>query len=151
VRRAPRPAESRIRDVEREHAATRSATNYLLDRLRAGAVDLDPDLKRGDVDRASKNLEDVYVVRLFVEFEVLLREFLKANHVRLPPRPSARLLIDRVSTRARVEDSTRANAHRAREFRNSVIHHREGQADVLTIRDMTSFACAFVARLRRYW
>lgn len=64
-----------IKDVEREYAATRLATDELL-----AAAALDPkilkrDIRLRDVSHASERLEGTYLIRLFAEFETALRVY----------------------------------------------------------------------------
>lgn len=88
---------SKIKAVEREHASIRFATDHLLKLLEDGTKALERDLKRLDVHRASQSLEGTYIVRLFSEFEVALKQYLRASGTKIPK--DAKPLINRVASR----------------------------------------------------
>jgi|GEM_PF-4576754 len=70
----------RVKAVEREHTALRFTTDHALRSLGEGGVELEEELKRLDVYRASERLEGTYIIRLFSEFEVALARFARALH-----------------------------------------------------------------------
>jgi hypothetical protein len=136
----------RIKNVEREHTATRLATDHLQDSIQAGSKVLGRGLKRMDVSRASDNLEVTYVIRLFVEFEVALKHFLRSKKLKIPRR--AEHLINRVAARAAIAGLGLTNAHRVRIYRNHLVHRLEDEGEALSIRTATSFLCTFLDRLQ---
>src|SRR5260370_19661566 len=75
----------RVKAVEREHTALRFTTDHALRTLGKGGVELEEDLKRLDVNRASERLEGTYIIRLFSEFEVALRTILRELKVKTIP------------------------------------------------------------------
>jgi len=85
---------SRVKAVEREHTAMRFTADHVLRSLGEGAVELEEDLKRLDVTRASDRLEGTYAIRLFSEFEVGLKDFLMAQGVKKIPGTRSRSSIE---------------------------------------------------------
>jgi hypothetical protein len=85
----------RVKAVEREHTALRFTTDHTLRLLGEGIVDMEEDLKRLDVNRASERLEGTYIIRLFSEFEVALKAILRKRSITKMPR-EAKPLINRI-------------------------------------------------------
>ncbi len=76
----------------------------------------------GALQTAAQGLETVYIVRLFSEFESILRAALLLHApTRLVPR-TAHHLINRAARQFGVPDPIRDHVHLAREYRNSVVH-----------------------------
>lgn len=140
---------SRIKAVELEYGSARFAVDNLLKAMKRGTIKLDTHLQPRDIYRTLKNLEWVYIVRIFAEFESILRLFLQSRKLKTPF--SARAMIDRVAARANIGDAVLLNAHRMRVFRNNIVHQSRTSSNDLTIRNITGFACAFVSRLAHLW
>src|SRR5687768_16413545 len=120
--------QSRIKAVEREYVAMRQAA----DRFRQSALDnatvLSANLKYGEIVLASDNLEGTYVIRLFAESESGARQYWGANWDTYPKTID---LLDGLAARCGIPDTQRHDAHRAREYRNSLIHEREDEPEEL--------------------
>src|SRR5262245_34062105 len=100
----------RIKDVEREFAATRIA----VERLRADAQRepgiLEGELAFRDLSRAAQRLEGTYIIRLFAEFEAGLRQCCPQIRGSDPPSRMRDLLDGMASTR-RIPYDQLLNAH----------------------------------------
>ena len=98
----------RLKAVEREYVIVCLAT----DRLHQHTVDnpetLKGDLRLRDIGMVVANLEGTYLLRLFAEFEIALRHYLRAFKVRVPP--NAESLINKVRDRCNIanEDALKA-------------------------------------------
>ncbi len=88
------------------------------------------DVTRAEVQRFSNNLEFTFIIRLFSEFEAVLREYW-LNGLGRPTTPPIFDLIDSVGRRIGISAVDLAAAHAVREFRNKVVHEslREGGLD----------------------
>jgi hypothetical protein len=112
-----------LRPILDEFAAARAAVVYMerawhqvRDAPEASGIGL------AQVREAVQSVENTYFIRLFSQFEGLLYEHLVVSQPGRKPPMTARSLIDRVASRERVPDRVREEAHRVREFRNSVVH-----------------------------
>lgn len=140
----------RVKAVEREYTALRFTTDRVLRSLNEGAVDLEEDLKRLDLSRASERLEGTYIIRLFSEFEVALKTILRERKIKKFPQ-NAKPLIDRVASYGRFSEPILDNVHMVREYRNELVHNLvNGIPDDrrMTIRIVTSYLCTFLHRIR---
>lgn len=138
----------RVKAVEREYTALHFTTDHVLRSLGEGAVDLEEDLKRLDVNRASERLEGTYIIRLFSEFEVALKTILRERKMKKIPK-DAKPLINRVASHFRIPGPILDNAHAVRDHRNNLVHRLAyGLPDDqrMTIRTATSHLCTFLSR-----
>lgn len=141
---------NRVKSVEREHAAVRFSTTYLLDGVRHDPSILGRDLRSRDVEEASKRLEGTYVIRLFAEFETSLRLFWSHTQSTDPP-SRTRDLLDGVGARRRIPFDTIQNAHVVREFRNTLIHERDEEFPAVQIAKARRSLCVFLNFLPTFW
>ena len=140
----------RVKAVEREYTALRFTTDRILRAIDEGGIDLEEDLKRLDVHRASERLEGTYIIRLFSEFEVALKTILRERKIKRFPQ-NAKPLIDRVASYGRFFGAILDNAHIVREYRNELVHNLVyGIPDDrrMRIRIVTSYLCTFLHRIR---
>jgi len=72
------------------------------------------------------NLDATYILRLFAEFEALLRDYrTTATRITKSRRTMTEALLDAVAKKRYVDDRTLAAAHEVRELRNRIAHHRD--------------------------
>jgi hypothetical protein len=143
----------RVKAIEREHTALRFTTDNVLRLLGEGGVGLEEDLKRLDINRASERLEGTYIIRLFSEFEVMLKAFLRKRKIKRIPR-DAKPLINRVASYAKFSGPILDNAHVVREHRNKLVHNLVYgilESERITIRTVTSHLCTFLSRSLARW
>jgi hypothetical protein len=140
--------QSRIKAVEREHVAMRQAAH----RFSQGALDdpsiLQGNLRHGEIVLALKNLEGTYVIRLFAEFETGARQYWDAKWT---SDPKAVDLLDGLAARCAIPDTPRDNAHKVRDYRNSLVHERMDEPDVVPIDKARSYLCQFFSYLPPRW
>ncbi len=140
----------RIKDVEREHSATRLATERLVAIVQHDPTILDGDLTPRDITRAAEHLEGTYIIRLFAEFETALRIFWPTVRGTDPPGRTRDLLDGLAATRRIPHDQCMA-AHAVREYRNTLVHLREVAAAPMSIAEARSHLCKFVSFLPPNW
>ena len=117
--------------VRQEFEAARAALFYT-EKQWSLAVD-DITLKgvtKGHVSGALSKVEQTYLIRLFSEFEGMLRSYLQERREILPGK--AYDLINKVAKRQRanVPDAKRDAVHLVREYRNAVVHDQGRSAAV---------------------
>lgn len=140
---------SRIKAVERQHSATRFATDRLLQAIRGDPTILRHTLEPGHIREAADHLEATYVIRLFAEFESGLRHFWQAAR---PHRRRTRTehLLDGIAAALGIPHELLANAHAVREYRNHLVHEQEDVAP-LPIATARGYLCRFFSRLPPGW
>ncbi|MCY2929996.1 MAG: hypothetical protein NTV86_10975, partial [Planctomycetota bacterium] len=102
----------------------------------------------GDISKALAHLEGTYVLRVFAEFEAALRTIYQRIRKRAAmPRVKVSLLIDWLS-RNSMPDNVRKDAHRVREYRNSLAH--EGGSEVpISMSQCRSILCTYLSFVPR--
>lgn len=141
----------RIKAVEREHSAARLAIDQLLLPGQAAApLVFKGDLTLRDVRNASERLEGTYLIRLFAEFETALRLFWSASKGSEPP-SRTRDLLDGVAAKQKIPYDQISNAHRVREYRNTLVHEREDAAAPISIGEAREHLCRFFSFLPLNW
>lgn len=143
---------NRIKSVEREHTAIRYAADFLLNAARGDSTILDRVVRVRDVEESVERLEGTYVIRLFAEFETILRDFWTVSRRTNPP-SRTRDLLNGIGANRKVSDDTIQNAHVVRGFRNTLIHerdHRDAVAPV-SIADARRYLCTFLNFLPPEW
>ena len=138
----------RVKAVEREYGAMRLAADRLL-----GVVRKDPTAFLGesrihDLEVASDGLEATYTIRLFAEFETSLRKFWATLKQTTPP---AGDLLNGVGTRRRIPYDQISNAHHVREYRNTLVHEREEETELIPIAQARGHLCRFLNFLPLEW
>lgn len=100
------------------------------------------------LNRAEGSLETAYIARLFVEFEGILRLYLKTQDPRRRTVPrSMYVVINRTASIWRVPNAVRDDVQRAREYRNSVVHPDGTTRAAIGFGDARSILSKFLARL----
>jgi len=100
------------------------------------------------LNRAEGSLETAYIARLFVEFEGILRLYLKTNDPRRRSVPRAMYaVINRTASVWHIPNDIRDDVQRAREYRNSVVHPDGTTRAAIAFGDARSILSKFLARL----
>lgn len=141
---------NRVKAVEREHTATRFATDRLLDVVRQDPTALKGNFRVKDLHVASDRLEGTYIIRLFAEFETSLRMFWLASRGKDSPLRT-RDLLSGVGARRKVPHDRIQNAHDVREYRNLLVHEREEEIEPIPIARARSHLCSFLSFLSLEW
>ncbi len=142
----------RLRTILAEYAATSEALDYINRHWQRQNIDQEVGkLKPGDFMRAKQNLESTYLIRLYAEFEGILKDHLATNHprIRVPDKPKVDWLISRVilAENISVEQPLRRKMDAARDFRNSIAHRSHRVALFVAFNDALSTLNTFLARL----
>jgi len=139
---------ARIKAVEREHSAMRLAADHLLEAAQADPSLIRGDLRRRDIVHAAAGLDGTYVIRLFAEFETGLRQYCETTRASHPP---MRDLVNGVAAMCGVPDDRRDNVHLVRAYRNSLVHEREEEVEVVPINVARGYLCTFFSFLPPRW
>ncbi len=109
--------------VQQEFEAARAALFYTEKQWALAAEDIAlKGVTKSHVSGALGKVEQTYLIRLFSEFEGMLRTYLNSRNETVPPK--AYDLINKVAVRRRsnVPDNKRDAVHLVREYRNAVVH-----------------------------
>jgi len=142
----------RLRIIQMEFNSAREAINYV--RRNWQKHDLHAEfirLKPAHFEEAGRNVEVTYFVRLYAEFEGILKDHLATNHpsVVVPDKPKVDKLISLV-TKAEgftVDPALRGKMDAARDYRNSIAHRVRASAPSVTFVDALSSLNKFLAKL----
>lgn len=100
---------------------------------------------------ASRNAEQTYFIRLYAEFEGILKDHLATNHshVRVPDKPKVDWLISRVLQLEGIslEQPLRLRLDLVRDYRNSIAHRTRRVIRIVSMNDALSVLNTFLARL----
>lgn len=97
------------------------------------------------------NLEATYALRIFAEFEWVLRDFW--HSVRPSPRvrqTRTEILVNRVAARLSIPTATTDEVHQVREYRNQLAH-RAGSVATIALEDCRSALGKFMSFLPLRW
>ncbi len=98
----------------------------------------------GKLKQAERNLETTYIIRLFVEFEGILRLVLLTQDSRRRVSREAYNRINRAARLFSISDPIRDAVHDAREYRNSLVHPGGVQISPLSLRQARSILNRFL-------
>lgn len=119
-----REAYDRLRNVRRELDASQFALAHIIRLVTSDLKTLQAAGKGGtspaELLRCRDNLEINYIMRLFSEFEAVVRDFWVSTVRR--SRPGMEVLMDRIADRVNMSPADRAAAHEIREYRNNLTH-----------------------------
>jgi len=139
----------RIKAVERRFLAIRIGKDRLQDEVRRAPAILKGRVDPRDLTRAAEDLEGTYLTRMFAEFETGLRQYWETIS---DTHPKTKDLLDSLAARCRMGNDQRGNAHRVREYRNSLTHEREDEdVDPIPIAEARGYLCTFFSFLPREW
>ena len=144
-----------LKGVQNEFTAARfsvAATDRLA-QIDPTSLPLDPDsVKPSHLRDCLTNLEMTYVLRLFAEFEFVLRDFWNVMRPRQRGRRRTHmeLLIDRIATLLSIPAGIVSAAQRVRDYRNARVH-RADIVQELTFRDCKSILGHFLSFLPIRW
>jgi hypothetical protein len=139
----------RIKAVEREYGSARIAIDRLseLVAIDPGVLGVGP--RPRDLKSADENLEGTYLIRMFAEFETVVRSFWKT--IRPRARTQTEGLLDRVGDRCGVPSEVARNAQTARAYRYMLVHSRDGSRDSVTVAQARSRLATYLSHLPREW
>jgi hypothetical protein len=94
------------------------------------------------------DLENTYLVRTFAVFEATLRDYWR-RVMRRRTHPPARVIMNSIAARRRVQADVLDRAHAVRDFRNSLVHG--GVAAPVTLPQARNYVNRFLANLPPEW
>jgi hypothetical protein len=139
-----------IKAVEREHSVVAVAVNRMLAVALRDPTHVAAGIKVGDIRRASERLSGTYVIRLFAEFETGIRLYWSSIRRAVSPRRT-RDLLDSVAAMRQTPHLDLANAHQVREYRNLLVHDREGSFASIEFAVARGYLSKFLSFLPRSW
>jgi hypothetical protein len=124
-----RQAQQRLSDVSEDLQIALTSVRFLREDVTSLASrTLSLSIPLAALARCESNLNSVYTVRLWAEFEATLRDYLRSvRRSKRLPRTDAQRLIDSVARRQNTPEWVRDRVHAIREHRNALVH--EGGAD----------------------
>ncbi len=142
----------RLRAVQMEFNAAREAISYVQRNWQRHDIYADlARLRPAHFDEAGRHVEMTYFVRLYAEFEGILKDHLAINHptVMIADKSKVDKLISLVM---RAEGFTldpilRRKMDNVRDYRNSIAHRAHASAPSVTLVDALSSLNKFLARL----
>jgi hypothetical protein len=140
--------QSRIKGVEREYVVMRQAANHFRQAALSDPTILQEGVQPREIILASRSLEGTYVIRLFAEFEIGVRQYWSANW---DTDPKTVDLLNGLAARCGIHDSLRDNAHLVRDYRNALVHEREDQPEAVPIAVSRGYLCRFFSFLPPQW
>lgn len=105
-------------------------------------------LRHGEINTASRNLEGTYIIRLFAEFETGIRQYWDVTWGTIVRTSD---LLEGLAARRLIPHTDLANGHRVREFRNGLVHEREHRSEPLELSVARKYLCTFFSYLPVQW
>ena len=143
----------RIKAVENEFKAVRTGVNRLQTAVAVEPTLLEEGSKPAHLNKAVRNLEGTYLVRLFAEFESALRSYDQARHNDPDRETRASILIDQVAGRRGqgILDQVRQGAHSVRRLRNDWAHQPGAAPLLMPITEARARLQVFLSWLPEEW
>lgn len=141
----------RLRAVQWEFYSAREAIGYVRRNWQKQNIYAEmPRLKPSHFDAAGGHVEATYFIRLYAEFEGILKDHLATNHpvLAVPDKPKVDWLISRAA-RAEgitIDSSLRRRMDNARDYRNSIAHRTRAAVPAIALVDALSTLNRFLAK-----
>ena len=142
----------RMRSVQAEYSAVATTLTFFEQHRKEQQVTQQTGtLTPGDFVRAELNLEATYFIRLYAEFEGVLKDHLAANHahIKVPEKPKVDWLLTRVlqMEALSLEQPLRMRLDAVRDYRNSITHQVRKVVLRVAFADALAVLNTFLARL----
>ena len=142
----------RLRRIQTEQTATRMALAYVERNWQRHSIYHEAEmLTPANFALAARNAEATYYIRLYAEFEGILKDHLKANfpHVSVLDKPKVDWLISRVvqAEGMTLEPPLRLKMDAVRDYRNLIAHRHSRPVLFVPFDDALSILNTFLARL----
>ena len=142
----------RLRSVQMEFYSAREAIGYVQRNWQKHSIYAEiPRLKPNHFREAGGNVERTYFIRLYAEFEGILKDHLATNHPSLavPQKPKVDWLISHVvrTEGAALDPLLRRKMDGLRDYRNSIAHRTRATVPAVTFAEALSTLNTFLARL----
>jgi|SRR5579884_1828844 len=133
----------RLSSIREEYTVARISVSYVEGARPNPPNNLDLNgITLQQIQRASRNLEDTYIIRVFAEFEGILRDYRPVPVGRQDNR-SIYNLINQIASHRRIPATILNNVQSVREYRNSLTHQGAAGAHTIIFQDV-------LARLNYY-
>lgn len=126
----------RVKGAERACYVVAAAVEFYRGSFRIGGVDLPLRTSPRDLDAAADQVESTYLIRMWAEFETALRSYRRRITGDADDRIRTMNLIDwtaGVRQGRAISEDVRFGVHKVREYRNFLVHERDGQAPPPTV------------------
>ena len=141
----------RMKGVEREYQVATMAKEVLIEGLGQDTTMLTKKgLHQADLNSLQANLEATYLVRLFAEFETGLKDYWK-NGLTKNSRTGVRDIIESLSSRFKILDAAKTNAHAVRKYRNRLVHEEDADGEPVDLKNARGYLCRFFGFLPSDW
>lgn len=137
----------KLKRLESHCLAAMAATAHYLGECESNRIESFRGFGVRDVRDCHDDLEATYLIRLFAEFEITLRDYWERK-VR-QTKPTAKYLLESLGGRLFIQYDTLQRAHAVREYRNSIVHG--GNAVSVTLSEARSYLCAYMSNLPRQY
>ncbi len=142
-------AYNRTARIATEFNSARHCVSYVLrlvqeNELSAHAI---PEATLGSLKNCFYHLEATYIVRLFAEFEGILRDYWQTLR---NTEPIVSIMIDRIGDRRVMTPGILGEAHSVRDVRNSIVHEAV-ETVALTFEECRSRLSRFMSYLPKQW
>jgi len=142
---------ARLKSVQDELEAARFSVGATSRAARADVTVLAEPIKPTPLRDCASNLELTYLLRLFAEFEAVVRDFwASARPSRRRRRTRMEVLMNRVAIECRIPADVLQKAHEVREYRNAAVHDRDRSGE-FNFRACKSRLGFFLSYLPRRW
>jgi hypothetical protein len=148
------PYVQRLRRIRDEFEAARQSLAYVnqnWDGQSLFATVLFQGISPNSLQNASRNVEVTYFVRLFAEFEGILKDHLQTNHsaAKVPAKPKVDELIALVlkQEQIRIDSKLRGRMNGVRDYRNAIAHSSYGFVAPILFNQALSTLNTFLSKL----
>jgi hypothetical protein len=139
----------RLKTIREQFDGSKFALGYVIDNWSGLGVDAKASkIGLSKVQTANDELETTYLIRLFSEFESILRDYCSSVlKITLRAQTSVMTIINRVSSRLKIEPAIVFDVHNVREQRNRAVHRNGYGAIALAFADALAAMNKFLVRL----
>ena len=142
----------RLRRIQTEQSATRMALAYVGRNWHTHSIYQEAEtLTPGSFALAARHAESAYYIRLYAEFEGILKDHLKTNfsHISVPDKPKVDWLISRVlqTEEMTIGPPLRLKMDAVRNYRNLIAHRHARPLLFVAFDDALSILNTFLAKL----
>lgn len=144
----------RLKATCREYYVVSDAVRRFRDAARSHQIAAPPNTSLRDYEAAGRRLEPTYLVRLWSEFESALRSYRRS--ILGNPNDNIRAFdlvewAQGIKAGRRVDDGARDLVHEAREYRNSLVHERDGLTPAVEIEEARRRLSTYLSKLPDQW
>lgn len=136
-----------LKRLECHCIAALEAIAYYLKECEANRIAFLPGFRFRDLRDCHDDLERTYLIRLFAQFEIALRDYWEREVRDTSPRVHD--LLESLGGRLFIQYDVVSRAHAVREYRNAIVHG--GNAAPVTLAEARSYLCTYLSNLPRHY